>query len=125
LQPTNARPRNLIFLYEGLKEIGWYNADERIEFVSSRWYLSSSFTKRMQPDHPEFDSLPGAKLFQTLMSSDRSDGQCQSPFQSYLIHHCKWLNQDFKIAGQLHGGEDQWLAAFHPYVQSMQANLEK
>jgi len=35
------------------------------------------------------------------------------------------LNQDFKIAGQLHGGEDQWLAAFHPYVQSMQANLEK
>jgi tRNA A22 N-methylase len=107
LQPTNCRPRNLIMLYDSIRrDFGWQVEDERIEYLSSRWYFSTSFVRPDQHSsvHSNVKLLPGMKLAE----SDQSD----SVFQAYVEHHCAWLRKDKQVAGQLRGGEEGWLEAF-------------
>jgi tRNA A22 N-methylase len=106
LQPTNCRPRNLIMLYDNLRDFGWQVEDERIEYLSSRWYFSTSFVRSDENSsaHANVELLPGMKLAE----SEQSD----SIFQAYVEHHVAWLRKDREAAGQLRGGEDGWLEAF-------------
>jgi tRNA A22 N-methylase len=106
LQPTNCRPRNLIMLYDNIRDFGWQVEDERIEYLSSRWYFSTSFVRSDQrsSSHANKDLLPGMKVAE----SEQSD----SVFQAYVEHHCAWLRRDKQVAGQLRGGEEGWLEAF-------------
>jgi tRNA A22 N-methylase len=106
LQPTNCRPRNLIMLYDNLRDFGWQVEDERIEFLSSRWYFSTSFVRSDQhtSTNANVGLLPGMKLAE----SEQSD----SVFRAYVEHHCAWLRRDKQVAGLLRGGEEGWLEAF-------------
>jgi tRNA A22 N-methylase len=106
LQPTNCRPRNLIMLYDNIRDFGWQVEDEKIEFLSSRWYFSTSFVRSDQHSsvHSNVKLLPGMKLAE----SEQSD----SVFQAYVKHHCAWLRRDKQVAGELRGGEEGWLEAF-------------
>jgi tRNA A22 N-methylase len=102
LQPTNCRPRNLIMLYDNLRDLGWQVEDERIEYLSSRWYFSTSFVRsdHHSSAHANVELLPGMKL-----------AQSDSVFQAYVEHHCAWLRKD-EEASPLRGREDVWLEAF-------------
>jgi tRNA A22 N-methylase len=106
LQPTNSRPRNLMMLYTGLRDRGWHVNDERIEYLSSRWYFSTSFVRSSQETHNGNDAgpLPGFKLLDQDKDSDI--------FRNYVEHHCSWLREDKQAAGNLRGGEEEWLEAF-------------
>eukprot|EP00536_Pseudo-nitzschia_multiseries_P008334 jgi/Psemu1/197805/e_gw1.210.98.1 len=104
LQATNSKPRNLILLYERLQQLGWEVRDERIEFLSRRWYMTTSFElttnscqNEMQPGdesdtdtHSRYDLvLPGSKL----VLLDESDSM-RNIFDEYCRHHVQWITQD-------------------------------
>jgi tRNA A22 N-methylase len=107
LQPTNSKPRYLMMLYDALGETGWCLMDERIEKVSSRWYISSSFSKRdaLVMAEESVQSFPGAKLLQPDSSK-----LMRREFSEYVKHHESWIRQDGKAAGGRVGEEDtRWL----------------
>lgn len=103
LQPTNVRPRNLILLYNGLQDAGWQPTDERIEYLSGRWYISTAFSRSNRPNYV----MPGSKL----ADLEPSDPQW-SVFRRFIEHHCAWLGQDKDAKGKLVGGEEEWLERF-------------
>ena len=109
LQATNSRPRNLILLYDRLQEMGWKVEDERIEYLSSRWYITARFEL---PDSNEGESseleLPGSKL--QSLSEEHSMRQI---FNEYCLHHKKWIETDAKLPSyQMDPGDGRWLEYF-------------
>jgi tRNA A22 N-methylase len=113
LQPTNSRPRHLILLYDTLQESGWCLVDERIEKLSSRWYISSCFMRsnRHRQENEDEVALPLSKLSSTLGESDSSS--MRQVFEEYLQHHLHWIHQDAKAGGGATNEADQrWLARF-------------
>ena len=101
LQPTPSRPRNLVQLYQTLDHMGWTLFDERIHYISSRWYISCAFEKKCREEEegmnqrkiePE-DSLsdcilPGHFLKQSM------DENIQKEYNKYVQHHLSWILQD-------------------------------
>jgi tRNA A22 N-methylase len=105
LQPTNSRPRHLMLLYDRLRGMGWRVEDERIEYMSSRWYISTLFVRNcMTPE----TTLPGAILNQL----ERDDPAMWKVFLEYVKHHCSWVRKDMKNAGGVREEDDTWLRAF-------------
>lgn len=111
LQPTNTRPRNLIMLYDVLQEAGWRVAEERIEKLSSRWYISTSFIKGdlLQNAGEEYNvaQLPCFKLLEL----DGSDPM-RAVFDHYKRHHIDWIKDDAKASGIMFEDDKRWLAVF-------------
>jgi tRNA (adenine(22)-N(1))-methyltransferase len=103
VQPTNARPRNLIYLYDALACLGYAPTDERIAFVGSRWYFSAALSK--VSCLVVESTMPGLLLLQSGETADRAG------VLEYLSHYCRWLRSDSR-AGALTGGEDEWLNHF-------------
>jgi len=81
LQPTNSKPKNLLLLYDYLQESGWSLQEERIEYLSRRWYLTSRFVRGTS------SHLPTSKL----SPSNR---------QAYVDHHVQWMNWDEQASGK-------------------------
>ena len=114
LQPTNARPRHLIRLYDTLRDMGWTVKDERMEYISSRWYLSSCFVRRNHPNASgeeghRLDRLPGA----LLASSATTPIEMQGQFLDWVSHNCQWIRQDLEKNGSVtHPREVLWLNEF-------------
>lgn len=104
LQPTNARPHLLTSLYSKLHEIGWYVNDERIEYLSSRWYLSISFERRS--NEQMFSSLPGSLLARSV------DGTTNALFEGWVTHHCRWIRLDTSLTATIREEDRNWLEAF-------------
>ena len=117
LQATNSRPRNLILLYDRLQKIGWKVRDERIEKLSSRWYITACFeipndapcTIRLDESVPLVDlELPGLKL----RSLDKACSM-RKIFDEYCLHHKQWIQQDAKVSRQQIDSRDlRWLEYF-------------
>lgn len=113
LQPTNTRPRNLIRLYDFLADTGWTVEAERIEYISSRWYISSLLSKEASNVSTTYDDkeprLPG----QLLCVSDESS--TRAVYSDYVQHHQRWIEQDSmrtNAAGGLMDENDRrWLEA--------------
>lgn len=103
VQPTNARPRNLIYLYDSLARLGYAPTDERIAFVGSRWYFSAALSKASCSAVES--TMPGSLLLQSVQTSR------QASLLEYLSHYCRWLHNDSRT-GALTGGEDEWLSQF-------------
>jgi len=109
LQPTNSRPRNLILLYDWLQKKGWKIRDERIEKISSRWYMTTSFelTKNNLSAVRSLE-LPGCKL----MCLDESYSMRQV-FDEYCQHHESWIKQDESVSGRkIECRDSRWLEYF-------------
>lgn len=109
LQPTNSKPRNLVLLYDTLQEAGWQVVDERIEKLSSRWYLSVAFSKAhahkkgltRKPD------LPGTRLQELGAAVPMKE-----TFNDYIQHHQSWLKRDKASPSGLHESEARWLETY-------------
>lgn len=105
LQPTNSRPRNLIRLYDSLHDNGWKLDDERIEYMSSRFYISSSFVKdNVFCQEHKSSLLPGSMLVE-LDEIDPMRGS----FELYIQHHTKWLARDSQTPSGLDENDERWL----------------
>ena len=117
LQATNSRPRNLILLYDRLQKMGWKVRDERIEKLSSRWYITACFEIRNDaPSSIHLDEsvplvdleLPGLKL----RSFDKTCST-RKIFDEYCLHHKQWIQQDAKVSRQQINSRDlRWLEYF-------------
>ncbi len=117
LQATNSRPRNLILLYDRLQEMGWKLEDERIEKLSSRWYITARFELANSVQHTRHDSnegessqleLPGSKL-----QSLNDEHSMRQIFDEYCLHHRKWIQRDAKLPSyQMDPRDSRWLEYF-------------
>jgi tRNA A22 N-methylase len=112
LQPTNTRPRNLIMLYDFLQESGWRVAEERIEKLSSRWYISTSFIKGdlLQQHAGEEYNVAQLPCFK-LLELDGSNPM-RAVFDDYKRHQIDWLKDDAKASGVMFEDDKRWLAVF-------------
>ena len=109
-QPTNSRPRNLCIMYDHLQEMGWRLKGERIEYLSSRWYISSLFSRQGAPTSPSSKyegsiALPGDCL-KNLHESD----PMSNVYKNYIDHHISWLHRDLKVTA-LSEEDTRWLNA--------------
>jgi len=118
LQATNSRPRNLILLYDRLKKMGWKVNDERIEKLSSRWYITTRFEPSIDsasgfdPGNDSVNSsvpdLPGLKLRCFHESSST-----RKTFDEYCFHHRRWIKQDADASSERIDPRDlRWLEYF-------------
>lgn len=113
LQPTNSKPRNLIQLYDHLGESGWRVDEERIQLLSSRWYLTTLFSKSTNEAtrDPQWMELPGSFL------------GAQSPtdpnYESYVAHHLSWLRRDAEKTSRLHKDDQRWLTAITKHEKNV------
>jgi tRNA A22 N-methylase len=120
LQPTNSKPRYLMLLYKTLQERGWEVYGERIEKVSSRWYVTTHFARQeISHDTVNIDGVhqdgelhvPGSILSSKLNNSD----PMQQVLKEYYRHHENWIRQDSKY-GMVRPLDTIWLEriAKHP-----------
>lgn len=113
LQATNSRPRNLIRLYDRLQNMGWKVKDERIEKLSSRWYITVRFelpndVNGYEPGKSSDLELPGLKL----RSFDLSNSM-RNMFDEYCLHHKDWIQKDAEASSQQIDPRDiRWLECF-------------
>jgi tRNA A22 N-methylase len=104
LQPTNSRPRNMMFLYNRLRDIGWTMQNERLEYISSRWYLTSLFERSQS----SLLRVPGAHVATT------TDNDVLRELTRWVAHHRKWILDDaFKAGEALRKDDEKWLAEFN------------
>jgi tRNA A22 N-methylase len=121
VQPTNSRPSHLILLYNKLQNDGWKVENERIERLSSRWYITTSFRKQVRENddgvNNEFDEeeeiehpmvLPGSILSTTMTDSH----PMYQIFEEYCYHHTVWIEEDSKAGRNVDPQEDNWLHQF-------------
>lgn len=117
LQATNSRPRNLIRLYDRLQEMGWKVEDERIEKLSSRWYITARFELENGAEYTQHDpekggtlrlELPGSKL-----QSLNKENAMREIFDEYCLHHKQWIQKDSKLPSyQMDTRDNRWLEYF-------------
>ena len=85
--------------------------EERIEYLSSRWYVTASFVRCEDEGVLVRDTLP----LKTLLQDDIAEAQ-RSILMDYVQHHRKWMRRDEKVSGQLSLKEEAWLHAFGPHL---------
>ena len=103
LQPTNSRPKNLVFLYTELQKHGWTLKNERIEYLSSRWYITSSFQFHKHKNN-EQPLLPGH-----FLSKLPNDSNMKQIYHDYVQYHKSWLHKDRQRKGSLSHEDLLWL----------------
>jgi tRNA A22 N-methylase len=108
IQPTNSRPRNLCKLYDYLQDMGWDLCEERIEYLSSRWYISTRFSRneiitQKSSDCNTSNALPGSCL-ELLSKCDLMS----HTYNGYVEHHISWLKRDLQVT-QICEEEKRWL----------------
>jgi tRNA A22 N-methylase len=107
LQPTNLRPRNLIKIYDEIQSSGWRLVDERIEELSSRWFISSCFVRAAAADDDEDRELPTAKL------AVLEDSHPMKPvWKEYWQHHLNWIQRDIEASGRTNEADERWRERF-------------
>jgi tRNA A22 N-methylase len=121
LQPTNSRPRHLILLYDTLQQQGWIPIDERIEYLSSRWYLTTSFLRKddlveMKMQGATDSDVPSQFLLPGCILQNLQEFHPMYPtFLRYVSHHIDWIHQDFNCAGSMAEEDKRWLAVFEAW----------
>jgi tRNA A22 N-methylase len=124
LQPANSKPIYLMELYHTLQDMGWYVTNEHLSKISSRWYMTTMFTRRTndpcvrQSRHNVGSSkddgsttwsfvkkdLPGCKL----MTLETSHAMKQH-YERYVAHHTQWMKRDLTKKSKLDDREIRWL----------------
>lgn len=103
LQPTNSRPRNVMHLYKELLDIGWMAQNERLEYISSRWYITTLFERSKS----SVLRIPGAHVATKL------DDDSYIELTRWVAHHRKWILEDaLKTGGALREDDKTWLEGF-------------
>lgn len=105
LQPTNSKPRNLMKLYSSLQATGWVLVDERIEHLSSRWYITLCMVKKAGNNSTYLHTaLPTSKL-----ANNDTNTSMKKIVQEYWEHHLNWIDRDEQVSrGELHEDDKIW-----------------
>ena len=112
LQPTNSRPRNLSTLYKKLSDAGWIPKEERIKYLSKRWYLTTHFcrldAKLEAPriTHSPLCEPPCSLLLRNYYALDEEEHES---LEGYISHHKDWLEREQHTAGKLDPADTRWL----------------
>jgi tRNA A22 N-methylase len=115
LQPANSKPRHLMFLYKKLQDDGWRVRNERIEMVSSRWYMTTCFERAEGVSafaddlDKELEVFPGSVL-SAILENSRAHPMLRV-FDDYCRHHERWIQQDAAF-GRLDPLDSIWLKRF-------------
>lgn len=110
LQPTNSKPRNLMAIYDKLQRSGYIIHEEHIEFISSRFYVTTSFTHTessgtdVETRTPHL--LPGEWVLQNAFKIDE---KAFKHFQDYVTFHREWIEGDKKYKPKINAEDDRWL----------------
>ena len=131
LQPTNSRPRNLMHLYDSLQDYGWSPVQEHMEYLSSRWYLTTSFVRNLNWKKNSSSSdnstmlLPGQLLLQQLQQDQESSlsnttTTTTTVLDHYIQHHVTWIRQDFERSSKLSSHDARWLRVFENELNKTQ-----
>mmetsp|Transcript_6907 Transcript_6907/g.9931 ORF Transcript_6907/g.9931 Transcript_6907/m.9931 type:complete len:406 (-) Transcript_6907:237-1454(-) len=97
LQPTNSRPRNLMRLYKTLQELGWELVDEEIDYISSRWYITSAFEKKDIGNNSMKKGLPLRMPGDAMISSKADLFKKQNhEYNRYVDHHISWIKMELE-----------------------------
>ena len=128
LQPTNSRPRNLMHLYDALQDYGWSPVQEHMEYLSSRWYLTTSFVRNLNwKKNSSSDNhtmlLPGQLLLQQQQRDQESSSYnttttTTTVLDHYIQHHVTWIRQDFERSSKLASHDARWLRVFEKEAQT-------
>uniref|UniRef100_A0A7R9WWI5 Uncharacterized protein n=1 Tax=Craspedostauros australis TaxID=1486917 RepID=A0A7R9WWI5_9STRA len=114
-------------LYDALQRDGWKLEDERIESLSSRWYLSSRFSKLHEDASASSSQMQVAEDIETLaLPGERLLPDPQGPvddamrtcFSQYVEHHVAWIQKDAKIGARQSESEAKWLERFQSAQES-------
>jgi tRNA A22 N-methylase len=106
LQPTNSRPRNMMLLYNRLRDIGWTARSERLQYISSHWYLTTLFER----SDSSVLRLPGTHVATTTDDDERIE------LARWVAHHRRWILDDaLKTGGALRWDDEQWLEGFNAF----------
>jgi Methyltransferase domain len=122
LQPTNAKPKQLMKLYQTMHRIGYTVNDERLEFVSERWYLSTLFHRRhntitttsslldeVLDDEKHLIPVPGRILASYPHANDQVHNTETKTFLEWIRHHENWIRSDQAMTGFIDDDEQRWL----------------
>lgn len=107
LQPASARPRDLMELYDVLRSLGWIVTDERIVFLSARWYVTVAF-ERQALRGCEYDVVPGEKLIKAA----EEDEELGRMLGDWVQLHSDWIRSDVRNTGAICVEEKRWLELF-------------
>lgn len=102
VQPTNSRPRNLMVLYEKLQENDFVLVDENIQYISSRWYVTSLFEHNSDNNsrkilHPCEKQLMNARDTEDIFNTIE-----------YIKFHKRWIEEESEIKPNLHVKDQVW-----------------
>ena len=112
VQPTNSRPRNLMKLYGMLEANGWRLSDEKIEKLSSRWYVTSAFVKLDPVEAHRANSFQDGFVGSKLSQMD-SRNSMKRTFDEYVEHHVAWIQSDARKSDGIARSDDEtWLQHF-------------
>jgi len=129
LQPTgtDTRPRNMIKLYDELRKIGWAVSEERIEYISSRWYITTSFARSQSlvgnAENECFVKMPGESISQFFGANDQDCAnesednvdvgkdltRMYAIYQNYVSYHKEFLQQELQVKPSLYENDKRWL----------------
>ena len=124
LQPTNTKPRNLCLLYQALHNIGWMPQQERIQYISGRWYITSLFYRQRSvqsvihnnnDDNRQVEPIvPCSLVAQDDPATDKSESF--TLLRQYVQHHRNWIQSNQKYSGNRPTeGEIHWHEYFNHF----------
>lgn len=117
LQPTNSRPRNLIQLYDMLHDQGWTLLDERIEYLSKRWYLSCCFVRARDSCLAATDTASRIPTSKLLLLDDNLP--MKQVTRNYWQHHLNWIErEELASNGNLHQDDIRWREWVKYYLET-------
>jgi hypothetical protein len=105
LQPTNSRPRLLMDMYSTLYDIGWGVQTERIEYISSRWYLTIAFHRSSNCGK----QIPGIHI------ANSKESNATGVLMRWVAHHRNWIRADSSKTGTINPDDVVWLNKFDFY----------
>jgi len=126
LQPTgtDTRPRNMIKLYDELRKIGWGVSEERIEYISSRWYITTSFARSRSlvgsAENDFFVKMPGESISQFGANAQNCTNEFEDNvgkdlvrmyaiYQNYVSYHKEFLQEELQVKPSLYENDKRWL----------------
>jgi len=83
LQPTNSKPRNILTIYDHLRELEFQPAVENIGYYSGRFYITTTFI-------PAVEKLKKDGLGENV---EVGDDESAKTFKKYFEFHEEWMRQ--------------------------------
>jgi tRNA A22 N-methylase len=117
IQPTNSRPRHLMQLYRHIIDnCGFTLEQENIDYVTNRWYITSSFVLSTKEKNNVQRKVEQQFLGHVLSTSQ--DERQTNIYKDYVSHHINWIRKDSMASGTSHDMDKLWLDEAQSFLSS-------